>query len=110
MDWKNLKNIYGLKNISKIGVAHISGYAISSLFWLYLADILGEESYGKLGFFIGIAGIASAISLLGGQHSITVYVAKAIKIQPPIFLLSILTSIVAGVILLVSFSNIGLTF
>ena len=110
MDWKNLKNIYGLKNISKIGVAHITGYAISSLFWLYLADILGEESYGKLGFFIGIAGIASAISLLGGQHSITVYVAKAIKIQPPIFLLSILTSIVAGVILLVSFSNIGLTF
>tara|TARA_B100000029_G_scaffold485775_1_gene539434 strand:- start:2111 stop:3262 length:1152 start_codon:yes stop_codon:yes gene_type:complete len=110
MDWNNLKNIYGLKNISKIGAAHITGYAISSLFWLYLADILGEENYGKLGFFLGIAGVASAISLLGGQHSITVYVAKGLKIQPPIFVLSLLTSITAGVILLVIFSNIGLTF
>ena len=110
MDWNNLKNISGMKNISKIGVAHITGYAISSLFWLYLADMLGEENYGKLGFFLGIAGVASVISLLGGQHSITVYVAKAIKIQPPIFVLSIITSVVAGIILLVSFSNIGLTF
>ena len=110
MNWDKIGDISGLKIISKIGTANIIGNAISALFWLYLAGLLGTKNYGELSYFIAIAGIGTSVTLLGGPQSITVYVAKGIKIQPPIYLVSIVSSAIAAIVLFFSFDNIGVSF
>ena len=81
--------ISGLKNVGIIGVGNLVGSAISALFWIYLAGLLGAENYGELGYYISIAGIASSVSFIGGPMAITVLTAKKVKIESTIFLLSI---------------------
>lgn len=102
-------NIDSIKNISKIGTANILGSAISGLFWLYLAALLGAENYGELSYYISISGIATTITLIGGSNFITVLVAKKVKIESTIYFTSIISSIIAAVVLYFSFSNIGIS-
>ena len=102
-------NIDSIKNISKIGTANILGSVISGLFWLYLAALLGAENYGELSYYISISGIATTIALIGGSNSITVLVAKKVKIESTIYFTSIISSIIAAVVLYFSFSNIGIS-
>lgn len=102
-------NIKGLKDISTIGVASITGSGISAIFWIYLAALMGAENYGELGFYISIASVATSISFIGGPAAITVLVAKKIKIESTIYFLSITASIISGIILYIAFTNIGLS-
>jgi len=46
MIWDRLKKSPGFKNISILGSSTIVGNAISSIFWIYLAGLLGAEKYG----------------------------------------------------------------
>jgi len=107
--WDKIRGIQGIKSVTTIGTANIIGNAISALFWLYLADLMGEESYGEIGYLISIAGIASAISLLGTAEAITVYTAKRVNIQPPIYLISITSSLIAAIVLFFYFENYGMS-
>ena len=63
MDWDVIKQIKGLRSISQIGVATTAGNAIAAFFWIYMADLMGQEDYGELGYLLSIAGIASTISI-----------------------------------------------
>ena len=99
----------GLKNISFIGIANISGSGISALFWIFLASLLGAENYGELAFYISIASIATSISFLGGPLAITVLVAKKVKIESTIYLFSIIASVISAIVLYSSFVNLGLS-
>ena len=101
--------IPGIKNLGIIGAGNIIGSAISALFWVFLASLLGAENYGELGYYISIAGIATSISFIGGPMAITVLTAKNIKIESTIFLLSISGSIISAVILYIAFVNVGLS-
>ena len=85
MDWNNIRNSPGIKNISTLATSTISGNAISALFWLYLAGLLGQENYGELGYLIAIAGITSNIALIGGEWVMTVYTAKGKNVQPVLY-------------------------
>jgi O-antigen/teichoic acid export membrane protein len=96
-------------SIGFIGLANIGGSVISALFWIYLAAILGAENYGELSYYISIASVATSISFVGGPKVITVLVAKKIKIESTIFLLSISTSIISAIILYFAFTNIGIS-
>ena len=102
-------NISGLKNIGIIGFGNLVGSAISALFWIYLAALLGAENYGELGYYISIAGIASSVSFIGGPMAITVLTAKKVKIESTIFLMSISASLISAIILYITFTNIGLS-
>jgi O-antigen/teichoic acid export membrane protein len=102
-------NIEGIKNIGWIGISNLVGSGISSLFWIYLAAVLGAEDYGELSYYISIAGIVTSVSVIGGPMAITVLVAKKIKIESTIHLFSISGSIIAAIILYFSFTNIGLS-
>ena len=101
--------ISGLKNVGIIGVGNLVGSAISALFWIYLAGLLGAENYGELGYYISIAGIASSVSFIGGPMAITVLTAKKVKIESTIFLLSISASLISALVLYIAFTNIGLS-
>jgi len=110
LDWPNFLKINTIKNISLIGFANIVGNVITAIFWLYLADVLGSENYGEISYLMGIGAIATAVSLLGSEQAITVYSAKKINIQPPIYLISLITSFTSAIILYIAFQHVGLSF
>ena len=108
MIWDRLKKSPGFKNISILGSSTIVGNAISSVFWIYLAGLLGAEKYGELGYLISIAGIVSTVCLVGGTWSMTVYTAKGMKIQPPLYIISLISSCISLVIVFVIFDTISI--
>ena len=109
IDWDRIRNSQGIKNISTLTTATISGSAISALFWLYLAGLMGEENYGELGYLIAIAGITSNIALIGGEWVMTIYTAKGKQVQPVLYLISIISSGISAIILYAVFQNVGLS-
>ena len=108
MDWKSIKQIKGLKSISQIGFATAIGNAIAAFFWIYMADLLGQEDYGELGYLLSIAGMASTISILGGQWTMSVYTAKGVRIESSLYFISIITSTVTAIVLYFLFENVGI--
>ena len=108
MIWDRLKKSPGFKNISVLGSSTIVGNAITSIFWIYLADLLGAEKYGELGYLMAIATIVSNVCLVGGTWSMTVYTAKGMKIQPPLYIISLISSCTSLVIIFVIFNTISI--
>ena len=68
------------RNLTILGISDIIIKGISGIFWFYMASELGAESYGQLGYFISIASIGSTVSLIGSSSTLTVYIAKNVKI------------------------------
>ena len=110
MKWKDVKNSEGFKNISFMGIAYIGGNAISGLFWLYLGNLMGEENYGEIAFLLSIGGITMSIVIWGSEKALMVYTAKGLNIQPPIYIISIITTGTGAIILYVMFNSFGLSF
>ena len=105
--WNNIKdNIIGKKGLLSIGFADIVGSAISGFFWLYIASQLNPDIYGELIYFIGIAGTAQLVSLLGSSNVLTVYTAKNVKIQSTLFLISILAAAISLAIITIFFNRL----
>jgi O-antigen/teichoic acid export membrane protein len=109
MKWNNIRNSPGIKNISALATSTVTGSIISAVFWLYLADILGQENYGELGYLIAIAGITSNVALIGGEWVMVVYTAKGKNVQPVLYLISLITGGISAVVLYVIFQNAGLS-
>ena len=108
--WNKIKSIAsGLKGLTTIGIADVIGSAVSAIFWFYMATILGAEHYGGISYFLAIASIASTISLIGATSTITVYTAKDIKIQPPIYFISIIVGVVTSAVLYFIFHNMAVS-
>ena len=109
MEWKDIKNIRGLRNVATIGSSNIIGTAITSVFWISIAGLLGAESYGELSYFLAIIGISSIIAMIGGGYTMQVYAAKGVKIESSLYFLGIITSTVAAIILFLMFENFGVS-
>ena len=82
-----------------MGAATLISSGLGGLFWFYMASLMGTEGYGQVSYYIAIAVIGSRISLLGFANTMMVYSAKGVKIQPPIYLIAILGSIITSLIL-----------
>ena len=108
MDWKSIKQIKGLRSISQIGAATAGGNAIAAFFWIYMAELMGQEDYGELGYLLSIAAIASTISIVGGQWTMSVYTAKGVRIESSLYFISIITSTVTAIVLYFLFENVGI--
>ena len=105
--WNTIKDsIIGKKGLLSIGFADIVGSVISGFFWLYIASQLNPDVYGGLIYFIGIAGTAQLVSLLGSSNVLTVYTAKNVKIQSTLFLISILAVAVSLAIITIFFNRL----
>ena len=93
-----------------MGAATFITNGLGGLFWFYMASLMGTEGYGQVSYFIAIAVIGSRISLLGFVNPMMVYSAKGVKIQPPIYLITILSSIITSLILFFVFLyDVGLS-
>lgn len=99
-----------LKGLFSIGIADILGTGIASLFWFFLATLVEPEEFGEIFYFIGIATLASYIALIGAQETLVVYVAKKIKIQSTLNLLSLLVAGISFVIIIIIFNKIDTSF
>ena len=110
MNWNKIKNISGLKSVGILGFSAIVGNAISVIFWLYLANLLGPEKYGEINYLIAITYFASTISFVSGRYAIAIYTAKEVKIQSTLYLITIISSITAALVLFFLFNNIGMSF
>jgi len=82
-----------------MGVATFVSSGLGGLFWFYMASLMGTEAYGQISYFLAIGIIGSRISLLGFANTMMVYSAKGVKIQPPIYLIAILGSVITSLIL-----------
>jgi len=109
MEWKDIKNIRGLRNVATIGSSNIIGTAITSVFWISIAGLLGTESYGELSYFLAIIGISSIIATVGGGYTMQVYAAKGVKIESSLYFLGIIASTVAAITLFLMFENFGVS-
>jgi len=98
------------KNLTAVGLGNLISNAISAIFWLYIASILGKEGYGELGYLLAIVGTASAFALLGSNSSLPVYVAKGVKIQPTIFFITLIAGVITSIVLLGFTQNILTSF
>jgi O-antigen/teichoic acid export membrane protein len=99
MDNKPKRNI--LKELSTIGVSDVFGMGISAIFWFFIASQVEVEGYGELHYFIGIAGFAFGLALIGTQNVVTVFTAKKVKIQSTLFIVSLITGIIAAILVFI---------
>ncbi len=97
-------------DLSSIGIADISASAISAIFWFYIASLIGPDNYGEITYFLSIAGVASAISMLGAHNTLIVYSAKNVKIQPAMYVLTLVTGSISSLIIFIIFFSIGTSF
>jgi O-antigen/teichoic acid export membrane protein len=98
------------KNLTALGSSYILSNAISAVFWLFLASILEVEEYGELGYLLAIVGTVGAFGLIGSNNTLTVYVAKGVKIQATIFFTTLIAGAVLSIGLLVFTQNILISF
>ena len=98
--------ITGKKGLLSIGFADIVGSGISAFFWLYIASQLNPDAYGEIIYFVGIAGVAQLVSLIGSSNVLTVYTAKNVKIQSTLFLISILAATISLAIITIFLNRI----
>lgn len=105
-NWNRFKEFaLKFKDLSSLGLGIGITNAMGGIFWFYMAALLGTEKYGEISYLISIGVIASMISLIGSGNTIVVYAAKGIKIQPPMFLLVILSSLITSTVLFFIFVN-----
>lgn len=97
--WKDIKNSLGkLKDLTSIGIANLSAMAISSIFWLYMAALIGEEGYGNISYLLATGHIVGNIALLGSADTLVVFRAKDVKIQSALFLCVIVAAVIASLV------------
>lgn len=95
-----------LKALTSIGLADIIGTGISSFFWFYLATLIEPSQYGEIHYFIGIATVASVISLFGTQNTLVVYTAKNDKIQATFYFISLVVGAISSLAIIIIFYRI----
>ena len=98
------------KNLLSISGADFVGAGVSGAFWFILATLISPEKFGEIHYFLGIAGLAYGLSLIGSSDVISVYVAKKIQLQSTLSLLSLIIGAVSAIIIIVLFTRIDVSF
>lgn len=101
------KHFSVFKDISFLSVAYMFPTIIASVFWFYIASLIGVEKYGEITYYLTVAGIVSGITMLGTQNSLTVYAAKGEKLLPVISLITFPISVVGAIVVFFIFFNLG---
>lgn len=96
------------KGIGIIGFADGIGTVIGVIFWFYMASVLVPEQYGNMFYFLGITGIISYFTIVGGQNAITVYAAKNLNIQSTFYFLSLVLGLIAILFIVVIFNRVDI--
>jgi len=104
-----MKRFGRLTGLASVGSADIVGNAIAAVFWFYLASLIDPAKYGEISYFLGIAGVASYIATIGTQNTITVYIAKDVKLQSTLYFISLIVGIISSIVLALIFYRIDVS-
>ena len=104
--WDKMKNDSKMNGLATLGFGVYAGAAITGIFLIYVASLLGETDYGKISYFVAIANIAYSISFLGAGNVIKVFIPKGVKIMSSISLVTLILGSIAAVIIYLVFGNI----
>lgn len=105
-----MADLVKFKSLLKLGIADIGGTAITAVFWFFLASMIKPSEYGEISYYIAIAALAAAFVGIGTTNTISVYVSKNIKIESTLYFLSLVLSIVASFIIIITFYKIDIVF
>ena len=92
-----------IKSIASIGIADVAGMGLVAIFWFYMATELDTGEYGEIHYFLGIAGLAYAISLIGTQNTLIVSVAKKFKTVSTLSFITLIVASVSAVLVILIF-------
>ena len=95
-----------LRNLLSIGIGDSIGNVLSAIFWFYIASVLEPEQYGEIFYFLGIAGLVAAASLIGTQNTIVVYTAKKIDIHSTLYFLSLIFGVISSIVIIFLFYRV----
>lgn len=90
-------------------MADIVGTGIVAIFWFYMATLLETEQFGEIHYFVGIAGVAYAISLIGTQNTVTVFTAKKFKIEPTLYFLTLIVTAVSSIVIAIIYFRLDVS-
>ena len=109
--WETIKNqISEMRDFATMSFAEIGSSGLTMIFWFYLASVSNPEEFGELHYFIGIAGMGAYIALISTQNTITVYVAKDIKLKSTLFFISLVGSGIASIVTFLLFYRYDISF
>lgn len=98
--WRQLRRKFsGIRDLTSVGFADVIGTGIAGIFWFYLATLIDAGQYGEINYFLGIASLAQILCLYGNQNTITVYIAKNIKIQTTFYLISLIAGSISTILI-----------
>jgi O-antigen/teichoic acid export membrane protein len=69
-------NLRQLKDPLAIGAGNLVSSLIGALFWLFLATLLGPESYGELNFLLSLSVLVGSLAVGGLNNTIITFLAK----------------------------------
>lgn len=98
-----------LSGLFSIGIADAVGSGATAIFWFYIATLLNPDQYGQLSYFIGIAGTASAFSLIGTQNVITVYAAKNFRVLSSLYTISTISVAISAIVVSLIFYRVDVS-
>ena len=99
-----------IKNFSSILFADGIGAIFTAIFWILFASLIEPEQYGEIAFLLGIASFVTTISIIGTQETLTVYLAKKVKIESTFYFLGLVIGIISSLVVLLIFYRLDLIF
>ena len=105
-DKKLWGKILGIKGLASIGFADTIGSGITAIFWFFIASQLSSSAYGEIHYYLGIAGIAQIISLIGNSNVLSVYAAKNVKIISTLFFISLIAGFISSLVVIILLARI----
>ncbi len=107
--WNSFKNIFNKqKGLGILSFSDISGTAITSIFWFYMASVIQPEEYGEIFYFISIVAIAFNLSNIGTQNNMVVLTAKGKNLESTLNFLSIMFGVISSLALIIIFYQIDI--
>ena len=106
---KDSENKSRLEGILYLGTGDFLGGIIVAVFWLFLASMISVEDYGQLHYYLGIAGIAYVLTLIGTRNTMIVYVAKRVQVYPTLSIISIIGGITTAIAVLFLFFRLDIS-
>ena len=105
--WNKIRTFLDkIQDLGYFGISSIFGTVILSIFWIFLASLLGPENYGRVSYLIAIANIIAVIASLGAAHTIVIYVAKGIKIENTIFTITLISGFLTAIVSYLILENV----
>ena len=97
------------QDLSFLGLSSIIPSLVLAGFWFILAIFIEPDEYGKIAFVLAIAMLAVRICYLGVGDAVIVNSAKDPKVIPTIYFVTILSGIIASIIVYFVYFDIGIS-